>query len=456
MKLSKHQKYNSVKYFIYVLILIIAGYLLYSVNTIKFTTELNNENFVVESSEFKQKYNLLKYDNSMTTPNKTYNIILDNNNFIKQIFIKTNEDGVIPLDLKIIIKDTVVNSEVEVDMSKYKLNNYSDDNLGYSSKYLQLNNITDKTGKLIKGDIVFFSSNINIQLVDIIILGNKTGKDYKGISGETLLYTSNTNTNDNTNDNDNSKINVETKTSSNTKVLSSNSNGTYLISKIVFTSSYNNVSNITNNVNSDMTSNNVGVITIINLDNSNKKIVDNSGYDITDKVNILFFDEMQLLSDISKIEITPKNGYIISEIYGKLANNADIQNFKLVNDIISASDSLNPDAVCGAENLEKQNNMGMDILNILNYQQKINDELQQLDINKLNIRRLENQKMEIQALVNKIERVNNKYLDALKQGDEYNSKKFFETVKILEYLKQQLDLQANIPKQKYNIILHDI
>ena len=127
--------------------------------------------------------------------------------------------------------------------------------------------------------------------------------------------------------------------------------------------------------------------------------------------------------------------------------------YYIIHNIIDFRDSLNPDTIVGNQNLSKKNNLSMDILDVLDYQNKINTELKELDVNKINIGELYKQKLDISATINKIDRISNNYLKLIQNSDEHNAKKFTETIQLLQYLKGELEKQKLNDKVNFEVNL---
>ena len=54
--------------------------------------------------------------------------------------------------------------------------------------------------------------------------------------------------------------------------------------------------------------------------------------------------------------------------------------------------------------------------------------------------------LKIENLIRKIDTTTAEYLELVKNTDEYNSKKFYETIQLLDYLRKQLDERVAAPK----------
>ena len=214
---------NTLKFIIYMLIAVIALYLIYTMWTFDLykttTTNLSPTTTTIENFDSNditgiQKYNLLVNPNSTTEPSNTLDILDLENKFIKQIIIvvideiaeytdtetdtvlyKTNIKREIPLDLEIIVTDDNGN-EKHINMNKYKLDNLPPTQLTYPGKTLNLMNLLDKNGELVKGNkITFKSDTYSFKFNQVFILGNETGKDYKELRGEREITSELTNLN---------------------------------------------------------------------------------------------------------------------------------------------------------------------------------------------------------------------------------------------------------------------
>lgn len=445
---------NTLKFIIYMLIAVIALYLIYVMWTFDIpkttTTNLTPttttiENFdatntatALENLENIQKYNLLVSPSEMTDPSNTLEISELGNKFIKQIYIivedEVNEDEddsgnnvetiikrEIPLDLEIIVSDNDGN-EKYVNMNRYKLNNPPPTQLSYPGKTLNLMNLLDMNGELVKGyKITFKSDTYSFKFKHVFVFGNETGKDYKMLGGEREITAE--------------LIGLDTGNITATKP--------YLISRIKF------------NLNNGITdTDNAQSIVLIN--NDDIPTLDLQKITLNTNSLIHYYDNPVLVSNnTANLNILTTNIDLTkSNIYGKPASTTDIQNFKFVNGIIDFRDSLNPDTVVGDANLANKNTVSMDILNVLDYQKKINTELKDLDLNKFNIRELYNQKLDIASTIAKIDRISNNYLKLVQDADAHNAKKFTETIQLLQHLKAELEKQSKTQKVEFDFNLN--
>jgi predicted RNA-binding protein len=186
----------------------------------------------------------------------------------------------------------------------------------------------------------------------------------------------------------------------------------------------------------------------------NTNIYDTTEIILAPTVLTYYFEEpLLIMNELTDVKIVIP-GYKINKKYGKPASNNDIQNFKFANGLISFRDSLNPDTVLGDRDILDKVGDSMEILDVLDYQKKINSQLKQLDLNKHNIKDLYKQKVEIINTINKIDRISNNYLKQIKDADAHNANKFNETIELLQYLKSELNKQANLEKTKFDINLH--
>jgi hypothetical protein len=439
---------NTLKFIIYILIAVIALYLIYvmwafdipkttTTNLIPTTTTIENFDTATDTPLEKlpniQKYNLLVAPSNMTEPSNIHEISSLGNKFIKQIYIIVEDEITsniitkreIPLDLEIIVTDNDGN-EKYVNMNRYKLNNPPPTELSYPEKTLNLMNLLDMNGELVKGNkLTFKSDTYSFNFKHIFVFGNETGKDYKMLGGERDITSKLSGL-----DSDNTIANIT-------------ANKPYLISKIKFKLN----TGITNTINTQSVEllNNDGMPTL-NLQ------------DITLNTNSLihYYDNPVLVSNnTANLNINKLNIDLLGSIfYGKLASTTDIQNFKFANGLIDFRDSLNPDTVVGDANLANKNAISMDILNVLDYQKKINTELKELDLNKFNIRELYNQKLDIASTIAKIDRISNNYLKLVQDADAHNAKKFTETIQLLQHLKAELEKQRKIQKVEFDFNLN--
>lgn len=386
--------------FILIIILLIIYYYYIYTNKINITIE----NF--DDTQFNQKYNLLYYDenyeegNNSKSNNAEYEIIdFLKMPYIKQIYIEMKEN--VPYDLKIRIKDINNYKEYKVDMKKYK-SSIGDGNLTYSNNFLNLDNILDEFGNIISGNKVYFKSYTDFKIKKIYICGN-----INGINNDILI-------------NNNNEIS-----------LNDNNKKDYIINKISFKNDNNYDIKIYYNNNYDT-----------ETDYNNKEYITTmEKFKIRNNARHIFFFKPLL---VNKLKIKNNNNneninYDEYNIYGKEPNNDEIQNYKLENNLISYKDSLNPSTLCGINNLKKEQSDSMKILDVLNYNDKINTELKNLELNKYNIQVLDNQKNDIQHLINRINNYSNKYINQLKKDDQYNIKKYKDINKTIEFLKKYID-----------------
>jgi hypothetical protein len=406
---------NTLKIIIYILITIIILFLLY--NIYYFDVKINNiENFDIDENMI--KYNLISIK-SMDTNNNIYSITLPDMKFIKTIFIecideKNDEtDSIkkndIPLDLEIIIKDEN-NIDRYVNMDKYKLSGLTDQ-IYYSDKKKIFFDILDNKNELLYGKTIILKSNIyKFKFNKILIYGNDNGNDYSKLFGEIDITTE-----------------IDKQTFDCVKP--------YLISKIEF-----------NLVEEEDV-------------NEYKSIIEVSGDEFNKQYNIIldsyhktyyFTEPLLVFNNLLTYNITNTNT-TINNIYGKVANSTEIQNFKFLNGIITYRDSLNPDTILGDKQIEEKIEKGIEVLDVLNYQEKINKQLKQLDVHKFNIRELYNQKLDIKNTISKIDRISNNYIKLIKDTDSHNANKFVETINLLQYLKSQLEQQERLEKVNFNI-----
>jgi hypothetical protein len=412
---------NILKYGLYVCIIFILVVVLFII--LKFNESFFNkiENFTaideLEKLKNLQKYNLLASD-SMNIFENIYSITLPKNYFIKQIYIVVEDEEIdsevkrksyIPIDLEIIVINN--GNEKYINMNNYKLSSSSQ--IYYPGKSLDILNITDNNDNFVNGNkIIFKSESQNFKFSNILIFGNDNGSKYIELINETDI-------------------------TSNIKIINGNltSSIPYLISNIEF----NTVGNI-----SLYLKNNGTIFKTYNilLDDYIKKYYFNNPILINEETLSVYFSD-----DFSDAQITA--------IYGKKASSADIQNFRFTYGLISFRDSLNPDTILGEKELIDKIDKSTEILDVLDYQKKINSQLKQLDLNKKNIRDLYNQKQEVIETINKIDRISNTYLKLIKDTDEYNAKKFTETIELLQYLKNSLEQRLKLQKVNFdfNLIL---
>lgn len=464
---------NTLKLIIYVLIVVITIFLLYSIwkfdisNNSDRNIDRNDNNkleeFEVSDDELNkmqssQKYNLLTAPISMLLEEYTKEIPLVNNKdkFIKQIYIISEDDTVstsntikkreIPLDLEISVIDSKGN-ERAVNMQKYKFKSPAPNQLSYADSSVNFMDLIDMNGELLYGNKIKLKSDTYKFMFDgIYIFGNDTGKDYKIPGGERDIT-----------------INISGIDTGN---LSANK--PYLINRIVFKKpeSFNNAiarrkatasKNKESTISIGETSMEIKTDNFINVNiDSKTEGFTNTGSNnqiiLTPEILTHYYENPMLVMDkLTSININIPSDYLIDKIHGKEASTADIQQFKYVNNMIDFRDSLNPDTAVGDASLAGKNTLSMDILDVLNYQLKINTELKELDLNKFNIRELYNQKLDIASTIAKIDRVSNKYLDLIKDGDTHNAKKFIETIQILQNIKGELEEQEKLQKVDFNL-----
>lgn len=410
--------------FIYLLIIAVISYIIYSIYN-----HSNKEKFTVNNdSSITQNYNLLGYEiiSSEETESEdftqsddlTLDITLKKSGFIKEIYLGC--DGIIPYSLKMDVIDTKNNKKNTIDLSKYKIDN----KLDFGNNSYLFSNITGLNNLKLSGNkISLIIPNVadTLQIKEIYIYGNNDGEDKEPIAG----FVEN-------------EVNKESDTSSK-----------YIIEKEVDTLfSHIEIPLLPSDETVELKTK---VVYTNNLQNGSIELEET--FYTVGEANKIFFDKIILAN---KVEITiTNNGTAVSglnvNIYSKVPTSRDIQSYKFENNLIDFRDSLNPDAVCDSNELKEINNLSSELLDILDYQEKINTELRELDLNKINLRRQQNQKLEVQNIVNKIDLLTEEYLNRIKNDDDYNNKKFFETIKILNYLKQQLDTRSKVPKLKVNV-----
>lgn len=410
--------------FIYLLIIAVISYIIYSIYN-----HSNKEKFTVNNDDsITQNYNLLGYEIISSEDDKsegftqsddlTLDITLKKPGFIKEIYL--NCDGIIPYSLKMDVIDTKNNKKNTIDLNKYKI----DDKLDFGNNSYLFSNITGLNNLKLSGDkISLIIPNVadTLQIKEIYIYGNNDGEDKEPIAGFVE--------NEVNKESESEKFIITKEVDtlfSHIEIPKAAVKTIELKTKVVY---YNNLQN--------------GSIEL-----------EETFYTIGE-ANKIFFDKIILANKV-EITITGTDGNEVAQlnsvnIYSKVPTSRDTQSYKFENNLINFRDSLNPDAVCDSNELKEINNLSSELLDILDYQEKINTELRELDLNKINLRRQQNQKLEVQNIVNKIDLLTEEYLNRIKNDDDYNNKKFFETIKILNYLKQQLDTRSRVPKLKVNV-----
>lgn len=384
-----------------------------------------NEKFS-NNNKFTQKYNLLSYSAKENTDADpiSLDIVLNKPSFIKQIYLKSEK--AIPLDLQILVNNNQNNSEKYIDMSSYKVFEINDESLFYDSKELKLDNIVDNNNNIIQGDnIKLYSKTYNIEFTEIIIYGNETGRNYKFLSGEQQLYSAST-TNNNI-------INYDAETFK--------PNEKCIVSKIDFTEFINSLSTSTTPI----------TTTPVTINITNNYLTKNMSFLIHINAPFVVFEKPVLVDNYFSVTQNSKSIENIV-IHGKIALPIDIQNYKFDNNIILTDDVLNLDDITGtAKELEYKNNTNLMVLDVLNYQDKINRELKELNLNKYNIRKMKNKQIEIDNIKMKIDNITDKYLSLMKASDDYNSDKLFETINNINMLKNELDSKETTPTEAIDL-----
>lgn len=410
-------KTNTIYQLLIIFLIIVVGiYLIW----IMLNKKIDLEEF---SNQPIEKYNLIKLSTDLTiNDNNDIVITLDDTYFLKELTLTFDNLKIVSYGFKIIVEDTINNKEYELNMDNYESNSKNEYSLD-TSKQLKYDNLKDKYDNKLFGnriiiknaDLFNFTDTNSTQSLDlkkIRIYGNKSGSDYS----ENITFTE--------------------------KEMTSNI-GEQFISHIKIDTSAMSDNDTVNKIN-------------IKYKNKYLDFQKNLGeFMITQNDNIIYLEKVILADNlvITNITNSPSTTLNNSEytIFSKNVNFSDLENYKLENNIIDFQDKINPDLVCNIDKLKSVNNVGMELLDILNYQEKINSEMKELDMNKINIRRQENQKIEIQNLVNKINRITDKYLQQVKNDDDYNNKKFFETIEVLNFLKKELDNRSTEPKLNINV-----
>ena len=414
-------KINTTNVLIFLLSITIL-YFIYKIYDNKIGEYHINEKF---SNNNSQKYNLLSYSAKENTDPISLDIVLNKPSFIKQIYLKSEK--AIPLDLQILVNNNQNNTEKYIDMSSYKVFEINDASLFYDSKELNLDNIVDNNNNIIQGDnIKLYSKTYNLEFTEIIIYGNDTGRNYKFLSGEQQLYSSTA---------VNNTINY------NTINTNFNPNEKCIVSKIDFTKFFN-----------PSTTTTTTTATTIDINITNNYLTKNMSFLIHKNAPFVVFEKPILVDNAFSV-LDDKNALISNiVIHGKIALPIDIQNYKFDNNIILTDDVLNLDDITGtAKELEYKNNTNLMVLDVLNYQDKINRELKELNLNKYNIRKMKNKQIEIDNIKMKIDNITDKYLSLMKSSDDYNSDKLFETINNINMLKNELDNKETTPIEAINL-----
>lgn len=396
--------YNYLLLLSFIIIILIIIYLIY---------DNNKELFIIGNMDIKQKYNIINHlrESYMNRPNNEFTINLRNKetNFIKGIYIWSDINNKIPINLEIKIEDTENNITNYVDMKKY-ITSENIELLNYKGQGFYFDNIKNLSGDLIKGNKITFKSNIDFRFNRVYVYGNVTGNDYKEIMYNII---------------DNSNYNI------NNNIITFNENNNYTIERIKFKEFKNQ-----NKLEYWFTIGykNKGMTSLIKYDNG---VFNKSEFLVNIRNPYIYFDKIFIAN---KIKINNIN-LTIDKIYGKKTTTEDeIQNKIELKNSSNANEALNPKSIFNLyEDLETKISKHDNNMNVLNYQEKINKELKQLENNKMNLQLIQNQRNKVNNLIDKIELLTNKYADNIKNNDSYNLNKFKESVNILNHLKKELD-----------------
>lgn len=366
------------------------------------------ENFD-DNANHLQNYNLIANKNiNIGKNNNSKTIILPDNYYIKEIVVKAFNNKKISYDLEIFINNN--GKKTEINMSQYKLDDtifFYDDNILVFDKLEAIN------GDPILCRRMEFYCPTGLNIENILVFGNKTNSE---ISYGVSIFDD---------------------------IILNGSGKDYYINSIELEPVNNNI--LDNDI-------------LINI--KHKSSLDNDYstikyYAIINREYNLVFFQPPLLAN--HLDIFNQNNINIIDdfnmkIYGSIADDADKQKYMFEYGKLSFRDSLNPNKIITFDQLKDKTNKSMEIMELLDYQKKINTELREEDYNRELLYKLKTQESEINKLISKINKVSDEHVKLLQDTDDYNSNKLFTTMKILEFLKSELDTKKiSMTQNKINL-----
>lgn len=362
----------------------------------------NKENYERLLNNVQAEINVLSGNNRLrVTRSKEHNYNLETPALISEIIFEAPQQ--IPLDLNITVLNSKLDIKQTVNMDKYKL----DKSIGKFYTYtnsetkLQFTNLLDIDDNPLFGDIIIISSSSIVFIITkLVIFGNSNKLD----AGK-----------------------LDTKNSLEIDTNNLGKKQDYIITQIEL-------------VNPQSTKYIIKYTNTIEEGEQNYTGPVNNKFYVTSVYNNIYCFKKLLANNIKILnennEELNTNSYIL---YGYIPDSNDIQSYKFEKGLISFKDSLNPDAVCSYNKLKEGITTSESIIDILNYQDNINYEINELDKNRYNLLELENQKLAAANLVNRINTYSDKYITLLKNNDEYNINKYKEAKDTVNGLKSILE-----------------
>lgn len=363
----------------------------------RYQNELNNINRRI--NEITNNSNILKRN---ITKSRTLTYTLDNPAFIREIYIESQDK--IPLNLSITVKNSITNIQQEVNMDKYKLDKTQGKFYPYNEERSKLSfvSLLDIDDNPLFGDIIILDIDTNVfSLIKIEVFGNSNKENYAELDTK-------------------NSVEIDTEKMREGKI-------DYIITAIEIT---------TDNIDNGTLNYSITYENSIEDGVQNYKGPVNDKFLITKEYNKIYcFNKLLAKTVTLKNEDTPVDITHYS-LYGYIPDNNEINTYKFERGLISFKDSLNPDSVCSYDKLKNTISTTETIVDVLNYQDQINYEINELDKNRYNLLALENQKLATNNLINRINNYSDKYIKLLKANDEYNISKYSNAKNAIDSLKQ--------------------
>ena len=341
------------------------------------------------------------------TKSNTYKYNLDSPALISEIIFESPDK--IPLDLNVVVINTKLNIKQTVNMDKYKIDKSINKFYTYTNNQSNLlfTDMLDVNGNPLFGDqLIFSSSSIIFVITKLVVFGNSNKLDAAQLDIKNSL-----------------EINMDK--------LGKNVN--FIITQITIS-----------NASSSPSKYKIKYTNTIEEGEHNYNGPVNNKFYVTSTYNNIYCFKKLLVNTIT---ILTENDVVLSDdnylLYGYIPDSNDIQSYKFEKGLISFKDSLNPDSVCSYNKLKEGITTSESIIDILNYQDNINYEINELDKNRYNLLELENQKLATANLVNRINTYSDKYITLLKNNDEYNINKYNEAKDTVDGLKSILEERLN-------------
>ena len=415
------------------------------------------------SDTYKQKANIIYYkdiaENSSNSDSNLYQITLNDNYFINQIYLSnlgsTTIDSDNNYDLVIGIKNSKLNELTYIDLTdninKNKIMRLNRNSEEYISSFkatftstnggIFIDNIRDVFSNEMLGDEIQIYTKKSLANAKLLVTGYLGSEryDYKKIIQEELitvakenLYYLNTIVNEAnvTPHKDNFNIKYISFDYNNPNPTTTNNNDIPKNVKIKFRNSY------SNNI---MTYNGYGdnYQFIITKDSNNKAFIYLTRGLVASEIEIVDTDGKDIDSVFASIEY-----------YGDKSTSSDINRFILENNVSDIKGSINPDLICPSIKTLMNDTLDAElIVEAIDYQDKINTERIKLSSNKENLLTLLEQAEDIK----KLETMVNKIKSISKDNEEHvsvlNSLQFKKNMEDYQVLKEFLDKRINTRKQ---------